>query len=168
MKYFDVVILGGGPAGLTAAIDCARSKMSTLCIEKRVAGGQAAVTANIENYPGFPGGVAGAELGAVMKEQAEKFGAVLVSAAVETVDLSGNEKTIDPNKPSYTCKPVVIPTGADPAVLAAPGRPRTGAWASPTAPPATARFSRRRTSSWPAAAMPPWKKPYISPATPTA
>lgn len=72
---YDLIILGGGPAGLTAAIYASRSRMRTLLVEKEAIGGEAASTSMIENYPGFPEGISGAELAERMRSQAQKFGA---------------------------------------------------------------------------------------------
>ena len=91
---YDVVIIGGGPGGYTAALYCARAGLDTMIIEKLSAGGQMALTSQIDNYPGFDEGVDGFELGEKMQQGAERFGAKSELAEVERVKLDGDIKEI--------------------------------------------------------------------------
>lgn len=111
MKY-DVIIIGGGPAGYTAALYTARAGLSTLVIEKLYAGGQMAETMQIDNYPGYPDGIDGITLGMQMQAGAERFGATTVSEEVLSVALAGEEKLVTTAGGEYTAKAVIIATGA--------------------------------------------------------
>ncbi|MDA8211412.1 MAG: thioredoxin-disulfide reductase [Clostridia bacterium] len=118
---YDVIIIGAGPAGLTAGLYGARAKLKTLLIEKSMPGGRAATTDIIENYPGFPEGINGFELGIKMKEQAEKFGLEIVTDDVTAAELQGEIKTIRTNNSEYRGKAVIIATGARANELEVPG-----------------------------------------------
>lgn len=124
LKY-DLVIIGGGPAGLTAGIYASRSRLDTLLIEKITPGGQALVTDWIENYPGFPGGISGPDLVMNMVDQAKKFDLKIESAEVQSVDFSGPLKKIflDGGRILET-KAVIIASGASPRKLGVPGEDR--------------------------------------------
>ena len=124
MKLYDVLILGGGPAGLTAALYTARGGLSTLLIEKMAPGGQAATTELIENYPGFPNGIGGMELSMAMLEQAERFGAEVVYDDISAVDFSGEHKEVTGYSDTYRARSVIVTTGASPKLLGAPGEER--------------------------------------------
>jgi len=114
-KIYDVIILGGGPAGLTAGLYAGRSRLSTLIIEKGQDGGQIAITDEIENYPGqMVEGESGPSLIARMTEQAKKFGAERCSDVIKSVDLSGDVKKLVGTKGEYEAKCVIIATGAFP------------------------------------------------------
>lgn len=114
-KVYDVIILGGGPAGLTAGLYAGRSRLSTLIIEKGQDGGQIAITDEIENYPGqMVEGESGPSLIARMTEQAKKFGAERCSDVIKSVDLSGDVKKLVGTKSEYEAKCVIIATGAFP------------------------------------------------------
>ena len=114
-KVYDVIILGGGPAGLTAGLYAGRSRLSTLIIEKGQDGGQIAITDEIENYPGqMVEGESGPSLIARMTEQAKKFGAERCSDVIKSVDLSGDVKKLVGAKGEYEGKCVIIATGAFP------------------------------------------------------
>ena len=121
MKRYDVIIIGAGPAGLTAAIYGARSKLSTLYIEKLSTGGQAATTDEIENYPGFPAGISGPELTANMEDQARRFGAARLAANVAKIEVAGEWKIVKTNKGDYEALAVIIASGAAPKLLGCPG-----------------------------------------------
>lgn len=114
-KIYDVIILGAGPAGLTAGLYAGRSRLSTLIIEKGQDGGQIAITDEIENYPGqIVEGESGRSLIARMTEQAKKFGAERCSDVIKSVDLSGDVKKLIGAKGEYEAKCVIIATGAFP------------------------------------------------------
>ena len=116
---YDVIIIGGGPAGLSAGIYAGRARLKTVIIEKLMPGGQAAVTDFIENYPGFSEGVTGSELTMKMQEQAEKFGCEFLYE--ETIDVNVEEKTVKTPSQEYRGKTLIIATGADPKNLEVPG-----------------------------------------------
>ena len=114
-KVYDVIILGGGPAGMTAGLYAGRSRLSTLIIEKGQDGGQIAITDEIENYPGqMVEGEGGPSLIARMTEQAKTFGAERCSDVIKSVDLSGDVKKLVGTKGEYEAKCVIIATGAFP------------------------------------------------------
>jgi thioredoxin reductase (NADPH) len=120
-ELYDVVIIGGGPAGLTAGIYTSRAQLSTLVINKGAAGGLAATTEWIENYPGFAEGVAGAELGRAMQTQAQRFGTEFFNAEPEAVNLSADPKTVRVKGKDIKARSVVIATGTTPKKLRVPG-----------------------------------------------
>ena len=109
---YDVIIIGGGPAGYTAALYTVRSGFSTLVIEKMAAGGQMNETTQIDNFPGFDEGIDGFSLGMKMQSGAQRFGAETKNAQVLSVQLQGEEKRVETDDGSYTAKAVIIATGA--------------------------------------------------------
>jgi len=113
----DMVIIGGGPGGYTAALYAARSGLNTLVLEKLSAGGQMALTHKIDNYPGFVDGIDGFELSQNMLRQAERFGAKTEYAEVVRLDLAASPKVIETNESTVYAKTVVIATGAGPREL---------------------------------------------------
>ncbi|HZQ10701.1 MAG TPA: thioredoxin-disulfide reductase [Anaerolineae bacterium] len=118
----NVVIVGSGPAGLTAALYAARANLSPLLISGNEFGGQIALTNEVENYPGFPDGITGPELTELMKQQAEKFGTRFETDHVSHVNLQGHPFTLDTeNGMHYEAKSVIIATGASPRRLGVPG-----------------------------------------------
>jgi len=119
-KVYDMLIIGGGPGGYTAALYAARAGLSVLVLEKLSAGGQMALTTQIDNYPGFEEGVDGFDLAAKMQQQAERFGAVTEYAEVYTADLAANPKVINTSEGEYFGRTVVIATGANPRELGLP------------------------------------------------
>ena len=121
MKIYDMIIIGGGPAGYTAALYGARAGLDTLIIERMSAGGQMAVTDTIDNYPGFDEGIDGFTLGMKMQAGAERFGAVTEYAEVVGVALSENPKRIVTTSGELFGKTVVIATGANPKELGLDG-----------------------------------------------
>jgi thioredoxin reductase (NADPH) len=109
---YDMIVIGGGPGGYTAALYAARAGMDTLVVEKLSAGGQMAETRQIDNYPGFTEGVDGLTLGMSMQAQAERFGVTTRLAEVESVSLAGQVKTVTTTDGTFLAKTVVIATGA--------------------------------------------------------
>ena len=116
-RIYDMVILGGGPGGYTAALYAARAGLEVLVLEKLSAGGQMALTSQVDNYPGFPEGVDGFELGMRFQEQAERFGAVTEYAEVRALDLNAVPKRIHTSDGDYFARTLVIATGAGPRKL---------------------------------------------------
>ena len=119
-KVYDILIVGGGPAGYTAALYGARSGFSTAVLEKLSPGGQMATTSDVENYPGFPGVVDGFELGERMQEGAEKAGAETVYADVTRLDLLTDPKVVETSEGTFLGKTVILATGAHPRKLGIP------------------------------------------------
>ncbi|MBU8911689.1 MAG: thioredoxin-disulfide reductase [Desulfobacterales bacterium] len=114
---YDLVIIGAGPAGLTAGIYAARARMNVLLLEKVVPGGQILVTDWIENYPGFPEGISGFDLAEKMKTQAEELGLKIETAEVYSLNLSKESKEIVLKDRSITAKSLIIASGASPRKL---------------------------------------------------
>ena len=119
-RIYDMVVIGGGPGGYTAALYGARAGLSVLVLEKLSAGGQMALTAQIDNYPGFPQGIDGFELGERMQAGAERFGAVTELAEVLAVDLNASPKKIETSEGVFYGRTVVLATGAGPRELGLP------------------------------------------------
>ena len=119
-RNYDMVIVGGGPGGYTAALYAARAGLSVVVLEKLSAGGQMAMSHQIDNYPGFPEGIDGFELGMRMQQQAERFGAKTAYVQVFSVDLQAQPKVIETNEGAYYGKTVVLATGANPRKLGLP------------------------------------------------
>lgn len=118
---YDLVIIGGGPAGLTAGIYAARARLNAVLIEKSVTGGQIVVTDRIENYPGFPEGISGYDLAKKMVEQAKKFGLKIETDDVIALDSAEKIKRIKLQDKVITAHAVIIATGASPKTLGVPG-----------------------------------------------
>jgi thioredoxin reductase (NADPH) len=108
----SVLIMGGGPAGYTAAIYAARAGLSPVCIEGYAFGGQIVRSGRVDNFPSYPAGITGAELGDRMREQALAFGARLVTAEVQSVDLSARPFTVVTDEHRYAADAVIVATGA--------------------------------------------------------
>ena len=116
-RIYDTIIIGGGPAGYSAALYSSRAGLDTLVIEKMTVGGQMALTGDIDNYPGFESGVDGFTLGMKMQSGAERFGALTEYAEVISVDFSGRIKRIETTLGTYQSKTVILATGAEPRKL---------------------------------------------------
>ena len=119
-NFYDVVIIGGGPAGLTAAIYLARAKYRVVVVEKEKFGGQITITHEVVNYPGVER-TSGTELTETMRRQAESFGAEFLLAEVEKLDLSADVKTVHTGRGELKCFGVLLATGAHPRMIGFPG-----------------------------------------------
>ncbi|WP_406677291.1 thioredoxin-disulfide reductase [Moorella sp. ACPs] len=117
----DLLIIGGGPAGLTAALYGARGGLDTVVLEMGAPGGQAGLTDRIENYPGFPEGINGMELAMKFAEQAKRFGARIEMATVQGVELNGEIKKAFTGSGEFKSRAVIIASGAHPRPLGVPG-----------------------------------------------
>jgi thioredoxin reductase (NADPH) len=120
-ETYEVIIIGGGPAGLTAGLYTSRARLSTLLIESALFGGQMTTTELIENYPGFPQGVTGDELSRLMEEQAKRFGMETVAQEVVKVSLETDLKVVQTHESTYRCEALIIGTGTEYRKLGVPG-----------------------------------------------
>ncbi len=120
-KHVKVLILGSGPAGLSAALYAARAELEPIVLTGMQLGGQAALTHLIENYPGFPEGVGGAQLGELFQKQAEHFGAKVEFDMANEIDLSQRPYTVKTDSGEYKAETLILTTGATPLHLEVPG-----------------------------------------------
>lgn len=120
-KHVKVLILGSGPTGYSAALYAARAELQPVVLTGMQMGGQAALTYTIENYPGFPEGVGGAQLGELFQKQAEHFGAVTEFASANHVDLSQRPFKVEADSGDYLAEVLIVGTGASPNHLEIPG-----------------------------------------------
>lgn len=118
-EYFDVVVIGGGAGGMTAAIYCGRARLKTLLIEKSLMGGLATYTSEIENYPGFPEGLGGTELMKLFEKQAKKFGVEIKLTDVKGLRVEGDYRVVSTFRTDYYAKAVIIATGGKPRLTGA-------------------------------------------------
>ncbi len=121
VEKYDVVIIGGGAAGLTAGIYCGRARLKTLLIEKSLVGGLATYTNEIENYPGFPEGATGLGLMELFHKQAKKFGVTFKLTDVKSVNLEGETKIVETFRTTYEAKAVIVASGGKPRLTGAKG-----------------------------------------------
>ena len=120
-EKYDIIIIGGGPAGLSAGIYTARARLKSLLIERGAIGGQIINTEWVENYPGFPDGISGIDLTTAMHKQAEKFGLETLLADVTGVKFTDAQKTVETSEDSYTARAVIVASGSERQKLGVPG-----------------------------------------------
>jgi thioredoxin reductase (NADPH) len=120
-QEYEVIIIGGGPAGLSAGIYTSRARRKSLLIERGGVGGLVADAELVENYPGFPEGISGAELGQLMHQQATKYGLETLLAEATGLELKGEKKVVITTKGQFTAKAVIIASGSERRKLDIPG-----------------------------------------------
>ena len=120
-KTHQLIIVGGGPAGLSAGLYASRSKLDTLLIEKAGLGGQILNAEMVENYPGFPQGISGSELGSLIAQQATKYGLPTAFAEVQGIEIRGGEKIVSTSEGQFKAKAVIIAGGSEHSKLGVPG-----------------------------------------------
>ena len=120
-RNYDVIIIGGGPAGLTAGIYTARARLSSLLLEKAIIGGQITNAELVENFPGFTEGISGMELTQLMHQQATKFGLETVTAGATGLEIDGDKKVVKTDDGDYTARAVIIAGGSKAQLLGVPG-----------------------------------------------
>ena len=120
-KIFDTVVIGGGPAGMTAALYTSRGRLDTLICEKGPVGGQIALTEMVENYPGFPDGSSGVELADLFQKQAEKFGAQFTNTKINEIIPNYKEFSLVTDTGTIKTRSIICAMGAEPRKLNVPG-----------------------------------------------
>jgi len=120
-KTYDLIIIGGGPAGLTAGLYASRARLSTLLIESGLLGGTMTTTELIENYPGFPQGITGADLSQLMEDQARRFGLTVINEEVSKVSTEENKRVVRTSESNYYSEALIISTGTEYRRLEIPG-----------------------------------------------
>ena len=118
---YDVIIIGGGPAGLTAGLYASRARLKALLLEGMIVGGQMVTTDIVENYPGFPQGISGAELTAIMEEQAKRFGLTMETGEVTGLEVARHQKIVKTTEREYRAEAIIICTGTEYRKLGIPG-----------------------------------------------
>jgi len=143
-KEYDVIIVGGGPAGLTAGIYASRARLDSLLVERGMFGGQIVNAELVENYPGFPEGISGYDLAELMEQQATKFGLKTVIAEATGIELQGDKKIVKTTEGEFGARAVIIANGSERVKLGAPGEEEfTGKGVSYCATCDAAFFSER-------------------------
>jgi len=120
-KEYDVVIIGGGPAGLTAGLYSARDRQSSLLMEKGIIGGKIAEAELVDNYPGFPEGISGLELTKLMHQQATKYGLECINAEVTALEIQEGQKVVKTTEGDFVARAVIIASGSEREKLGVPG-----------------------------------------------
>jgi thioredoxin reductase (NADPH) len=120
MSHYDCLIIGGGPAGLTAGLYACRAGLKTALLEGMFPGGQITTTDRLENYPGFPDGIGGVDFGAIVAQQATRFGLEILYEQAEAADITGPVKTIRTSSGEHTARAVILCMGAEPRKLGLP------------------------------------------------
>lgn len=120
-EIYDVVIIGGGPAGLTAGLYASRARLKVLLLEGMIVGGQMMTTDIVENYPGFPQGISGAELTTIMEEQAKRFGLMTEMGEVIGLEVVGDKKLVKALERDYQAEAIIVCTGTEYRKLGIPG-----------------------------------------------
>ena len=121
LKTYDVVIIGGGPAGLSAGVYTSRARLSSLLIEKRAVGGQIINAELVENYPGFTAGISGIDLTQAMHQQATRFGLETLAAEVTGISVNGKQKIVKTSQGDYIAGAIIIAGGSERQKLGVPG-----------------------------------------------
>jgi thioredoxin reductase (NADPH) len=121
MKEYEMVIIGGGPAGLTAGLYTSRARRTSLLIEKQLVGGLITSAGWVENFPGFPDGIAGLELGELLHKQATRYGLETIIAEVSGIELNGEQKVIVTTEGKFAARAVIIASGSERSKLGIPG-----------------------------------------------
>lgn len=120
MEHHKVIILGSGPAGLTAAVYASRASLAPLLLHGPLPGGQLTTTTDVENYPGFPEGVMGPDLMIAMENQAKRFGTMIKTEVITEVSLSPSKKILKAGSKEYSCDALIIATGASAKLIGLP------------------------------------------------
>ncbi len=163
---YDVVIIGGGPAGLSAGIYTARARLNSLLIEKEAVGGQIANAELVENFPAFPQGISGYELGQLMHQQATKYGLKTTIAEATGIEISGEYKVVQTTEGNFTTRTIIIAGGSQRQKLGVPGEKEfTGKGVSYCAT-CDAPFFKEQTVAVIGGGMPPSPKLCTSPGLP--
>jgi len=124
IKLYDVIIVGGGPAGLTAGLYTSRGRLTSLLIEKGIPGGQIVNAEWVENFPGFPDGISGYDLGELLTQQASRYGLETTNAEVTGLELDDDRKIVHTTAADFTARSVILAGGSNPVTLDVPGESR--------------------------------------------
>ena len=118
---YDVIIIGAGPAGLTAGLYASRARLNSLLVERALLGGQIINAEMVENFPGFPEGISGYDLGQMMRQQAEKYGLTTVTDEATGIELQDKQKLVKTSEGTFTARAVIIAGGSERQKLGVPG-----------------------------------------------